>query len=157
MPTRDDYREDPDAVARLDPLSTSVDELTGSPRGREPHRGARGARRQPPRPASATPTAPPRTGTAATRDRQGDDRGSSYRSSPFTVDDEQRRTTFDTIADVDASRLWPGPVVTRVTPASEFREAEPEHQDYLERTPGGCTCHFARPGWRLLARVQNPT
>lgn len=88
----------------------------------------------------------------STRDRQGNDIGSSYRSAIFYLDDAQRATALDTIADVDASGLWPGKVVTEVTPAGEFWEAEPEHQDYLERYPDGYTCHFPRAGWRLPKR-----
>ena len=87
-----------------------------------------------------------------TRNRQGHDVGASYRSAIFYTIDEQRRIAEDTIADVDASGLWPDKVVTEVVPASDFWEAEPEHQDYLERNPGGYTCHFVRPGWRLPAR-----
>ena len=82
-----------------------------------------------------------------TKDRQGNDVGSSYRSAIFYTDDEQKAVALDTIADVDASGLWPGKVVTEVTPAVDFWEAEPEHQDYLERIPNGYTCHFVRPGW----------
>ena len=89
-----------------------------------------------------------------TVDRQGNDVGSSYRSAIFYLDDEQRRVAADTIADVDASGLWPGPVVTEVTPAAEFWDAEPEHQDYLLRFPGGYTCHYPRPGWTLPRRAQ---
>ena len=81
-----------------------------------------------------------------TLNRQGNDVGTSYRSAIFYLDDEQRRVAEDTIADVDASGLWPGKVVTEVTPAGPFWEAEPEHQDYLERYPNGYTCHFVRPG-----------
>jgi peptide-methionine (S)-S-oxide reductase len=88
----------------------------------------------------------------STRNRQGNDYGASYRSAIFYTSDEQRRVAEDTIADVDASGLWPGKVVTEVVPATEFWEAEPEHQDYLERYPGGYTCHFIRPDWRLPAR-----
>jgi methionine-S-sulfoxide reductase len=88
----------------------------------------------------------------STRDRQGNDLGSSYRSAIFYVDDEQKTVALDTIADVDASGLWPGRVVTEVTPVSEFWEAEPEHQDYLEHYPNGYTCHFPRPNWRLPRR-----
>jgi len=88
-----------------------------------------------------------------TRDRQGNDRGTSYRSAIFYTTDEQRRVAEDTIVDVDASGLWPGKVVTTVTPASDFWEAEPEHQDYLERYPDGYTCHFARPNWKLPRRA----
>jgi len=84
-----------------------------------------------------------------TRDRQGNDVGASYRSAIFTTSDEQRRVAEDTIADVNASGLWPGPVVTEVAAAGAFWEAEPEHQDYLERIPNGYTCHFVRPGWKL--------
>jgi peptide-methionine (S)-S-oxide reductase len=89
----------------------------------------------------------------STRDRQGNDVGSSYRSAIFTLDDEQRQVALDTIADVDASGLWPGKVVTEVVPAGEFWEAEPEHQDYLQRIPWGYTCHFPRAGWRLPKRA----
>ena len=87
-----------------------------------------------------------------TKDRQGNDLGSSYRSAIFYLDDEQKSVALDTIADVEASGLWPGPVVTEVTPAGEFWEAEPEHQDYLERIPNGYTCHYPRPGWKLPKR-----
>ncbi|MFF8031864.1 peptide-methionine (S)-S-oxide reductase MsrA [Streptomyces sp. NPDC016626] len=89
-----------------------------------------------------------------TRDRQGNDIGLSYRSAVFYLDDEQKRVAEDTIADVDASRLWPGPVVTEVAPAGPFWEAEPEHQDYLQRYPDGYTCHFVRPDWRLPKRAE---
>ncbi len=88
-----------------------------------------------------------------TVDRQGNDRGASYRSAIFYTTDEQRKTARDTIADVDASGLWPGKVVTEVAAAGDFWEAEVEHQDYLERNPGGYTCHFARPGWKLPRRA----
>ena len=91
-----------------------------------------------------------------TRNRQGNDVGTSYRSAIFTTSDEQRRIAEDTIADVNASGLWPGPVVTEVTPAGPFWEAEPEHQDYLERIPNGYTCHFVRPGWKLPVRNKAP-
>jgi methionine-S-sulfoxide reductase len=87
-----------------------------------------------------------------TKNRQGNDVGSSYRSAIFYVDDEQKRIALDTIADVNASGLWPGTVVTEVTPAGDFWEAEPEHQDYLQRYPAGYTCHFPRPGWKLPKR-----
>jgi peptide-methionine (S)-S-oxide reductase len=87
-----------------------------------------------------------------TRNRQGNDVGTSYRSAIFTTSDEQRRIAEDTIADVNASGLWPGRVVTEVAPAGSFWEAEPEHQDYLERIPNGYTCHFVRPGWKLPVR-----
>src|SRR6201994_4124820 len=89
-----------------------------------------------------------------TRNRQGNDVGMSYRSAIFYVDDEQRRVAEDTIADVDASGLWPGKVVTGGEPAGPFWEAEPEHQDYLERSPNGYTCHFVRPGWKLPRRAE---
>ncbi|HEY6533902.1 MAG TPA: peptide-methionine (S)-S-oxide reductase MsrA [Acidimicrobiales bacterium] len=88
----------------------------------------------------------------STKNRQGNDMGMSYRSAIFYVDDEQKRVAEDTIADVDASGLWPGPVVTEVAAAGPFWEAEPEHQDYLERYPNGYTCHFPRPGWKLPTR-----
>lgn len=87
-----------------------------------------------------------------TRNAQGNDIGTSYRSGIYYLSDEQRRVAEDTIADVEASGLWPGPVVTEVGPAGPFWEAEPEHQDYLLRHPGGYTCHFARPNWRLPRR-----
>ena len=87
-----------------------------------------------------------------TRNRQGNDVGMSYRSAIFYTSDEQRRVAEDTIADVEASGLWPGKIVTEVSPAGPFWEAEPEHQDYLERIPNGYTCHFIRPGWKLPAR-----
>jgi len=88
----------------------------------------------------------------STPNRQGNDRGSSYRSAIFTTTPEQRAIALDTIADVDASGIWPGKVVTEVAPAGDFWEAEPEHQDYLERYPEGYTCHFVRPDWKLPRR-----
>jgi len=84
-----------------------------------------------------------------TLNRQGNDRGTSYRSAIFYTSDEQKRIASDTIADVDASEIWPGKAVTEVAPAGAFWEAEPEHQDYLQRHPNGYTCHFIRPNWRL--------
>ncbi|UWQ15226.1 peptide-methionine (S)-S-oxide reductase MsrA [Aliiroseovarius sp. M344] len=84
--------------------------------------------------------------------RQGNDRGSSYRSAIYYVDDVQKADALTTIADVDASGLWPGKVVTEVEPVGDFWEAEPEHQDYLERIPHGYTCHFVRPDWVLPKR-----
>jgi len=87
-----------------------------------------------------------------TRNRQGNDVGTSYRSAIFYTSEEQQHVAEDTIADVEASGLWPGKVVTEVVPATEFWEAEPEHQDYLLRNPGGYTCHFIRPGWKLPVR-----
>lgn len=92
-----------------------------------------------------------------TLNRQGNDRGPSYRSAIFYMDEEQRQTAIDTIADVDASGLWPGKVVTEVEPVAEFWEAEPEHQDYLEQYPGGYTCHFPRPEWVLPQRAPKPS
>jgi peptide-methionine (S)-S-oxide reductase len=88
-----------------------------------------------------------------TLNRQGNDVGTSYRSAIFYTSDEQKRVAEDTIAEVEASGLWPGKVVTEVVPASAFWEAEPEHQDYLERYPDGYTCHFIRPGWKLPVRA----
>ncbi len=88
----------------------------------------------------------------STPNRQGNDRGTSYRSAIFYENDEQKRIAEDTIADVDASGLWPGKVVTELSPVGDFWEAEPEHQDYLERIPNGYTCHFIRPNWRLPVR-----
>ena len=90
----------------------------------------------------------------STLNRQGNDRGTSYRSAIFYTTDEQKRVALDTIADVDASGLWPGKVVTEVTPAGDFWQAEPEHQDYLERYPDGYTCHFVRPEWKLPVRAK---
>ena len=87
-----------------------------------------------------------------TKNRQGNDIGMSYRSAIYTTSDEQQRIAADTIADVEASGLWPGKVVTEVEPAGPFWEAEPEHQDYLQRIPNGYTCHFVRPGWKLPHR-----
>jgi peptide-methionine (S)-S-oxide reductase len=88
-----------------------------------------------------------------TRNRQGNDIGASYRSAIFYTSPEQERVARDTIADVEASGLWPGKVVTEVSPVGDFWQAEPEHQDYLERYPSGYTCHFARPDWKLPRRV----
>jgi peptide-methionine (S)-S-oxide reductase len=89
-----------------------------------------------------------------TLNRQGNDRGLSYRSAVFYTSDEQKKTALDTIADVEASGLWPGKVVTEVAAAGPFWEAEPEHQDYLERIPHGYTCHWVRPNWVLPHRAQ---
>jgi peptide-methionine (S)-S-oxide reductase len=89
-----------------------------------------------------------------TRNRQGNDVGTSYRSAIFYTSVEQKRIAEDTIADVDASGLWPGKVVTEVVPERDFWEAEPEHQDYLQRYPNGYTCHFVRPNWTLPARTE---
>ena len=86
-----------------------------------------------------------------TTNRQGNDVGTSYRSAIFYLDDDQKRIARETIADVDASGLWPGAVVTEVTAAGDFWEAEPEHQDYLQRYPGGYTCHYVRPEWKLAS------
>jgi peptide-methionine (S)-S-oxide reductase len=88
-----------------------------------------------------------------TLNRQGNDVGASYRSAIFYTSDAQRQTALDTIADVEASGLWPGKVVTTVDPVGPFWEAEPEHQDYLERIPNGYTCHFPRPNWKLPHRA----
>ena len=88
-----------------------------------------------------------------TLNRQGNDLGTSYRSAIFYTNDEQKSIAEDTIADVEASGLWPGKVVTEVSPAGPFWEAEPEHQDYLEKYPSGYTCHFVRPGWKLPRRA----
>ncbi|MDV6302820.1 peptide-methionine (S)-S-oxide reductase MsrA [Rhodococcus cerastii] len=88
-----------------------------------------------------------------TKNRQGNDIGASYRSAIFYLNDEQKRVAEDTIADVDASGLWPGKVVTEVTPAGDFWDAEPEHQDYLQKYPEGYTCHWVRPEWKLPRRA----
>jgi peptide-methionine (S)-S-oxide reductase len=89
-----------------------------------------------------------------TRNRQGNDLGPSYRSAIFTTSPEQDAIARDTIADVEASGLWPGKVVTEIAPVGDFWEAEQEHQDYLERIPNGYTCHFVRPGWKLPHRAR---
>jgi len=88
----------------------------------------------------------------STKNRQGNDVGRSYRSAIFYENDEQKRVALDTIADVDASGLWPGKVVTEVEPAGDFWQAEEEHQDYLEKYPNGYTCHYVRPNWKLPHR-----
>jgi peptide-methionine (S)-S-oxide reductase len=90
----------------------------------------------------------------STPNRQGNDRGASYRSAIFYTSDEQKRIAEDTIADVDASGLWPGKVVTELAPVGPFWDAEPEHQDYLEHFPDGYTCHFVRPNWMLPRRQE---
>ena len=87
-----------------------------------------------------------------TKNRQGNDIGTSYRSAIFPLTPEQEQVARDTIADVDASGLWPRKAVTTIEPAGPFWEAEPEHQDYLVRIPHGYTCHFVRPGWVLPKR-----
>jgi len=89
-----------------------------------------------------------------TKNRQGNDMGPSYRSAIFYTSADQKRVAEDTIADVNASGLWPGKAVTEVAPAGPFWQAEPEHQDYLERYPGGYTCHFIRPNWTLPVRAK---
>jgi peptide-methionine (S)-S-oxide reductase len=89
-----------------------------------------------------------------TPNRQGNDVGTSYRSAIFYTSDEQKQTAEDTIGDVEASGLWPGKVVTELAPAGPFWQAEPEHQDYLLLNPGGYTCHFIRPNWKLPVRTK---
>ena len=84
-----------------------------------------------------------------TKDRQGNDRGKSYRSAIFYTSEAQREVAENTIDDVNVSKIWPGKVVTELAPAGDFWEAEPEHQDYLERIPNGYTCHYVRPDWKL--------
>jgi peptide-methionine (S)-S-oxide reductase len=88
-----------------------------------------------------------------TKNRQGNDLGRSYRSAIYYANDAQKKIALDTIADVEASGLWPGKVVTELEPVGDFWQAEPEHQDYLERYPNGYTCHFPRPNWKLPHRV----
>ncbi|MUO77952.1 peptide-methionine (S)-S-oxide reductase MsrA [Agrobacterium vitis] len=88
----------------------------------------------------------------STPNRQGNDVGVSYRSAIFYTSEEQKKVAEDTIADVDASGIWPGKVVTELAPVGDFWQAEPEHQDYLERIPNGYTCHFPRPNWKLPKR-----
>jgi peptide-methionine (S)-S-oxide reductase len=90
-----------------------------------------------------------------TLNRQGNDIGTSYRSAIFYTSEAQKKVAEDTIADVDASGLWPGKVVTEVTPAGPFWEAEPEHQDYLQKYPDGYTCHYVRPNWKLPHRADS--
>jgi peptide-methionine (S)-S-oxide reductase len=89
----------------------------------------------------------------STANRQGNDIGLSYRSAIFYLNEDQRDIAEDTVADVDASGLWPGKAVTEIAPAGPFWQAEPEHQDYLEKVPNGYTCHFIRPNWRLPKRA----
>jgi peptide-methionine (S)-S-oxide reductase len=89
----------------------------------------------------------------STPNRQGNDRGMSYRSGIYFTSEQQQREALDTIADVDASGLWPGKVVTEVKAAGPFWQAEPEHQDYLQRYPDGYTCHWVRPEWKLPRRA----
>ena len=89
----------------------------------------------------------------STPNRQGNDRGVSYRSAIFYTSDAQKDVAEDTIADVDASGLWPGKAVTELAPVGDFWEAEPEHQDYLQHYPTGYTCHFIRPQWKLPRRA----
>jgi peptide-methionine (S)-S-oxide reductase len=89
----------------------------------------------------------------STANRQGNDIGVSYRSAIFYLSEEQKRVALDTVEDVNASGLWPGKVVTELAPAGAFWEAEPDHQDYLERIPNGYTCHFIRPDWKLPKRA----
>jgi peptide-methionine (S)-S-oxide reductase len=89
-----------------------------------------------------------------TVNRQGNDRGTSYRSGIFYTSEQQKQVALETIADVNASGLWPGKIVTEVAPAGDFWEAEPEHQDYLERIPNGYTCHFIRADWKLPTRTE---
>lgn len=93
----------------------------------------------------------------STVDRQGNDKGASYRSAIFYTTDEQRETAHTVIEDVNASGLWPGSVVTEVSKAGDFWEAEPEHQDYLQRIPNGYTCHFVRPDWALPQKADAQT
>jgi peptide-methionine (S)-S-oxide reductase len=88
-----------------------------------------------------------------TKNRQGNDMGTSYRSAIYYTDESQREVAEDTIDDVNASGLWPGKVVTELAPVGDFWEAEPEHQDYLERIPNGYTCHFVRPDWKLPSQA----
>ena len=91
----------------------------------------------------------------STRDRQGNDVGSSYRSAIFYTSDAQKAVAIDTLKDVDASGLWPGKAVTELVPAPQFWAAEAEHQDYLQHRPNGYTCHFPRPGWVLPQRASD--
>ena len=90
----------------------------------------------------------------STLNRQGNDIGTSYRSTIFPLTPEQEQIAKETIADVDASGLWPGSAVTTIEPAGPFWEAEPEHQDYLQRYPYGYNCHYPRAGWVLPRRIE---
>lgn len=90
-----------------------------------------------------------------TPNRQGNDTGSSYRSAIFYTNEAQKLAAEDMVLDIEASGLWPGKVVTEITPASQFWEAEPEHQDYLEKVPNGYTCHFVRQGWKVPKRTHS--
>jgi peptide-methionine (S)-S-oxide reductase len=90
-----------------------------------------------------------------TRNRQGNDKGTSYRSAIFYTDDEQKRTAEELIGEINSSGVWPGKVVTELAPAGAFWEAEPEHQDYLEHYPNGYTCHFVRPDWKLTSSLRS--
>ncbi len=87
-----------------------------------------------------------------TPNRQGNDLGTAYRSAIYYTDEAQKAEALDTIADVEASGLWPGKVVTEIEPVGDFWIAEDYHQDYLEKNRGGYTCHFARPDWVLPLR-----
>jgi peptide-methionine (S)-S-oxide reductase len=107
--------------------------------------------------AGPDPQAPGRDLDPGRLHRQGNDIGTSYPSAIFYLSDAQKQTAEDTIADVNASGLWPGKVVTEVTAAGPFWEAEPEHQDYLEKYPNGYTCHYVRPGWKLPHRADSAT
>jgi peptide-methionine (S)-S-oxide reductase len=84
-----------------------------------------------------------------TRNRQGNDRGPSYRSAIFYLNEQQREVAEEVIKGITASKKWPGPIVTEVVPAGDFWDAEAEHQDYLRKHPGGYTCHYIRPDWKL--------
>jgi peptide-methionine (S)-S-oxide reductase len=89
-----------------------------------------------------------------TYEQQGSDYGSSYRSAIFYTDEIQKETALQTIAEIEASRLWPGPIVTEINPEETFWQAEPEHQNYLQCHPGGYSCHYVRPNWRLRPNIQ---
>ena len=89
-----------------------------------------------------------------TTNRQGNDRGSSYRSAIYYTNEAQKQVALDTIADLNGSGLWPGKAVTELEPVGDFWEAEPDHQDYLERFPNGYTCNFPRPDWVLPQRAR---
>jgi peptide-methionine (S)-S-oxide reductase len=91
-----------------------------------------------------------------TRNRQGNDVGTSYRSAIFYLTEEQKETAKELIAEMTASHVWPGPIVTEVVPAKDFWDAEEEHQDYLQKHPYGYTCHFVRPDWKLTGTTSTP-
>ena len=84
-----------------------------------------------------------------TRNRQGNDVGTSYRSAIFYLDEKQKEIATKLIEEMTASKIWPGAIVTQVVPASAFWVAEEYHQNYLQKYPNGYTCHYVRPNWTM--------